>query len=242
VSGEGTPGAILIVGEGPSKEEEAEGRPFVGRSGGVLREALRLLNMTRAVYITNVVPCRSCAQGFDGEGRPIINKFGKSVIRDQPPTPEQVSTCLPRLQEEIYLVDPVIIVALGGTSAETLYGKPVGITAECGKSQIIEIPGAAYLPKLTEVRQQWGRKVKGQWVTPTEQNNVRYLYIPCLHPAYVLRTDTDKRQGSALDQFMDALTKARDAYCTYMREVFGMEALEQTDIKREDMEGVIQDG
>ena len=242
VVGEGTPDAILLIGEGPGKTEEASGRPFIGDSGAILRRALKLLNMSRVTYITNAVACRSCAPAYDSEGRPTLNRSGDPVIRDKPPSPTQLKACLPRLQEEIYLVDPVIIVTLGGTAAETVLQRSVGIVAECGKPAIVEIPGAAKLPQLTEKRQQWIRRVKGARVAPMVIHDVQYVAMPDLHPSYVLRTGSDKRQGNSLEQFLQTLKMARDAYCAYMREVFGIEILEQVEASQDAIEEILDNG
>jgi hypothetical protein len=103
--------------------------------------------------------------------------------------------CLPRLFEEIYLVDPIIIVAMGAATAETLLDRPIAITRERGMVEEISIPGASFDAVLTEKRQVWvrGMDPTGKMITPTERAKVRYLFVPTLHPAYVARNLGDER-------------------------------------------------
>jgi uracil-DNA glycosylase len=220
VAGEGVPGGILFVGEGPGKDEEASGRPFVGRSGVVLRDTLEDNDMTRLSYITNCVSCRSCGQAYDSEGHPRINERGQPIIKDDAPSVSQLQACSPRLYEEIYMVDPVLIVALGGTAAEFLLHRPVTITSEVGSMHVVHIPGATKRPVLTEKRKQWLRKVHKEWVMPTTQNLVDYACVLNLHPAYVLRNIRDERKGNATEKFVDTMKFVKRIYDQYVEEVY----------------------
>ncbi len=96
----------LFVGEGPGRNEDLEGEPFVGPAGKLLDNMLRALGLTRGqlTYIANVVKCRPV--GDDG--------------RDRPPTSDEISACLPYLQRQIALIQPDVIVALGKTAAVSL--------------------------------------------------------------------------------------------------------------------------
>ena len=101
VFGEGFTRGIMFIGEGPGKDEEAEGRPFIGKSGKILRHIIARLNIER-YYITNIVSCRSCGLAYDTEGNPkyrrdYATKQMVPWIQDQPPTPSQMATCMPRL-------------------------------------------------------------------------------------------------------------------------------------------------
>jgi len=221
VFGEGVPGAIMLVGEGPGETEEKEGRPFVGYSGEILRQVLSDLRMQSMVYITNCVCCRSCAQAYDSEGKPVVKGNGKPRIEDRSPGAQQVQACLPRLYEEVYLVDPVVVVPLGATAAEVLLKKPVAILSECGSVKTMRIPGAGYLPQFTEKKREWRHRIRKEWVAPVAQNQVEYLCIPCLHPAHVARNLEDRRPGAPPEQFVKALQLARDVYEKYMNEIFG---------------------
>jgi DNA polymerase len=229
VFGEGVRGGILFIGEGPGKDEEKEGRPFIGKSGQVLRDVLKRLGLESVSYITNTVCCRSCAQQFSQEGQPITYDDGRPRIVDQAPTALQVQACAARLYEEIYMVDPVLIVTLGGGAAEAMLHRAVTITSECGNPYVVKIPGATHIPQLTEKRQQWLRKVKKQWVMPTAQNYVEYHCILNFHPAYVLRNLKDERKGNPAQRFFETMKLVKRVYNKYLQEVFGQQVAEQQD-------------
>lgn len=224
VFGEGSPGGIMFIGEGPGSDEEAYGRPFVGRSGKILRHAIEKLGIER-FYLTNVVTCRSCTQAYDNEGHPRYRKDYKSgvlnpIILDQAPTVAQRLACMPRLYEEIYLVDPVIIVALGASSADTLARRTVRIQAESGTTCTIKVPGAGRRPHLTEKKRLWARRVQGALIMPHNQNDVEYLMMPLIHPAYVARKQCDERWMNPVQMFAEGMKKAAMIYDRYMFEVY----------------------
>ena len=111
VFGEGNPDArVMIVGEGPGREEDRTGRPFVGRSGELLDKQIQAMGFTREqVYIANVVKCR-----------PPDNRT---------PTPEEADTCGGNyLRRQIETIRPAVILTLGGPAAKLLLG-PSGATA-----------------------------------------------------------------------------------------------------------------
>lgn len=200
------------------------GRPFVGKSGKLLRGILNKYQF-RHWYISNVVACRSCEQQRDAAGLPIFNeRRGVKLPRivDVTPPPQSLAACLPRLYEEIYRVDPVVIVTLGLPAAETLLKKTVRITKDAGNAQHLTIPGSAWVPELTDKKGAWTRKVHGQWVSPISQNEVRYLVIPTIHPAYVLRKLKDGDSRSPLQELAKHIGLAIKTYERYMLEVFGM--------------------
>ena len=98
---------LLLVGEGPGENEDLQGEPFVGRAGKLLDKILRAIgyNRTDKVFITNIVKCR-----------PPDN-------RD--PLPSEVEKCLPFLIEQINIIKPKIIVALGKIAGKTLIKKDI---------------------------------------------------------------------------------------------------------------------
>jgi len=104
VPGEGDPHArLLLVGEGPGAKEDATGRPFVGRAGELLNDILEAINISReSVFIANIVKCRP--------------------PKNRKPLPDEVAACLPYLQRQVALIQPKVILALGGTAAENLLG------------------------------------------------------------------------------------------------------------------------
>jgi uracil-DNA glycosylase family 4 len=115
VPGEGPIGAkVAFIGEGPGAEEDAQGRPFVGRSGQLLREAIRAVGMTEEeVFIANVVKCRPPGN------------------RD--PLPEEITACRSYLLAQLALVQPRVIVTLGRHSMDLLIRPGLSITKERGK-------------------------------------------------------------------------------------------------------------
>ena len=105
--------ALLFVGEAPGANEDAEGEPFVGRSGSVLDDALRDAGLERAdVRITNCVRCRP------------------PETRD--PHVEELDNCADFLEREIEFVDPDLLVTLGKVPGERLLDRSVAVTKEAG--------------------------------------------------------------------------------------------------------------
>jgi uracil-DNA glycosylase family 4 len=110
VFGSGNPSAeLMFVGEGPGAEEDRQGLPFVGAAGELLSKIIQAIDRTREqVYIANVVKCRPPGN------------------RD--PQPDEVATCRGYLDQQIALVRPRVLVALGRVAAQTLLGNdaPIG--------------------------------------------------------------------------------------------------------------------
>ena len=116
---------ILFVGEGPGAEEDAQGIPFVGKAGQLLTKMIEAMGYSReAVYIANVVKCRP--------------------PNNRKPVGEEMDRCLPYLRQQIKLIQPKLIVGLGGTAMEGLLGRPVGITRMHGVWQ--EYEGIKLMP------------------------------------------------------------------------------------------------
>lgn len=99
-------GKWLFVGEGPGRNEDLRGEPFVGQAGKLLDNMLLALGLKRGdnAYIANIVKCRPT----DAAGK------------DRPPTADESAACMPYLQRQISLIQPAIIVALGKTAALSL--------------------------------------------------------------------------------------------------------------------------
>lgn len=103
VPGDGSAHAeIIFIGEGPGRDEDVQGKPFVGAAGKFLNEMLAAIGLSRAdVYITNVV------------------KYRPPNNRD--PLPEEAAACYPWLSEQINLIDPKLIVLLGRHALERFF-------------------------------------------------------------------------------------------------------------------------
>jgi uracil-DNA glycosylase family 4 len=145
VFADGNPAArIMLIGEAPGREEDLDGRPFVGRSGKLLDRMLAAIGLDRSsVYIVNVVPWR-----------PPGNRT---------PSAQETEICRPFLTRQIELVDPKVLVSLGGPAAKALTGSADGILKLRGKWQAYRV-GEREVPCLAT-----------------------------LHPAYLLRQPLQKR-------------------------------------------------
>lgn len=110
VFGAGNPNAeLMFVGEGPGADEDLKGEPFIGRAGQLLTKMIEAMGISRAdVYIANIVKCR-----------PPNNRN---------PEPIEVATCSPFLKQQIELIGPKVIVALGKFAAQTLLQTEIPIT------------------------------------------------------------------------------------------------------------------
>lgn len=106
---------IMFVGEAPGADEDAQGEPFVGRAGQLLTRIIVSMGLSReTVYIANILKCRpDMPPGSSGNRKP---------------TPEEMQTCIPFLHEQIDLIRPKVLIALGATAVEGLLGKTIGIT------------------------------------------------------------------------------------------------------------------
>ena len=110
VFSDGTPGApVMIIGEAPGREEDREGRPFVGRAGQLLDRMLAAIGMSRqdSVLITNVLPWRP--------------------PQNREPRPDEIAMLKPFLDRHVALADPKVIVLMGNISCQAVLGKR-GIT------------------------------------------------------------------------------------------------------------------
>jgi uracil-DNA glycosylase len=113
---------LMFVGEAPGADEDEQGEPFVGRAGQLLTKIIQATGLSRAdVYIANILKCRPNTPGQSAGNRK--------------PTPDEMATCIPYLHEQIDLIRPKVIVALGATAVDGLLGKTVGITKLRGNWQ-----------------------------------------------------------------------------------------------------------
>ena len=106
---------LMFVGEAPGADEDEQGEPFVGKAGQLLTKIIQATGLQRAdVYIANILKCRPDTPGQSAGNRK--------------PTSDEMATCIPYLHEQIDLIRPKVIVALGATAVEGLLGKTIGIT------------------------------------------------------------------------------------------------------------------
>ncbi|MFN4283082.1 MAG: uracil-DNA glycosylase family protein [Alphaproteobacteria bacterium] len=164
VFADGNPQArVMFIGEAPGADEDRQGLPFVGVSGQLLDRMIGHIGLTRAesAYITNVL-----------FWRPPGNRT---------PTPDEIGACLPFVERHIELIDPAVIVLVGGIAAKTLLARSEGIT-----------------------------RLRGQWHTyETPRMSHPVPIIATFHPAYLLRSPGQKRDAwkdlLAIQEKMDEL-------------------------------------
>jgi len=131
---------IALVGEAPGRNEDLQGRPFVGRAGTLLVDMLQQAGLKRQdVFITNVLCCR-----------PPDN-------RD--PTPEEIKCCAKYLHAKLFLLQPVVVVALGRFAGNLLCGTQLSM------AELVGIPRTHTNPAT----------------------KVSFTVLPTYHPAYLLR-------------------------------------------------------
>jgi uracil-DNA glycosylase family 4 len=152
---------LCFVGEGPGADEDEQGLPFVGKAGQLLDKMIEAMGLGRdEVYVCNIVKCRP--------------------PQNRKPEPGEMSACRPYLAEQLDLIEPKVIVALGATAVEGLLGASAGITRLRGnwrlyKGKIAVMPTfhPAYLLRtpeakrdvwqdLQEVLRHMGRSVPGK--------------------------------------------------------------------------------
>ena len=134
----------MIVGEGPGQKEDELGKPFVGDAGQLLNKMLDAINIKREnVYITNVV-----------NYRPPNNRK---------PEPAEINRYSEFLREHISIIDPKILILMGSTAMEALFGSKIKISKERGVWKEVII------------------------------NNKTYLVMITFHPAYLLRQAEQKK-------------------------------------------------
>ena len=117
VFGEGNPSAeLVVIGEAPGAEEDASGRPFVGRSGQLLDKILLAAGFSREeVYICNIIKCRPPA--------------------NRNPLQNEIKECMPILLRQLRIIKPRIILILGKVAANTIFDNNLSLGAMRGKVQ-----------------------------------------------------------------------------------------------------------
>jgi uracil-DNA glycosylase family 4 len=188
----GLGGQVLIVGEAPGMHEDEQGVPFVGKSGMLLNQYLAAVSVRPEVkaMLKDLIEAKSdtLEQRYNYQLRELLCQefFFTNVIACHPPenrdpTPKEVAACRPRLLEILYLVDPVVIIAVGRIAVEALIGRKVSITQIRG--EMFDVP------------------VKGRIVDP-----FKYPLIATLHPSYLMRkNDFNQKGGDGAKTFRDFL-------------------------------------
>ena len=137
---------LMIIGEGPGQEEDARGEPFVGRAGQLLDRMLAAAGLTDRVFITNTV-----------FWRPPGNRT---------PTPAEQIACAPLVERAIQLVQPKMLLLVGGASAKALLKREEGILS-----------------------------LRGRWFEWRGEDGTELPAMPTLHPAFLLRQPAAKKKA-----------------------------------------------
>ena len=126
VYGVGNPNAdLMFIGEAPGRDEDIQGKPFVGRAGQLLTDIIKAMQLTRDdVYIANVIKCR-----------PPENRN---------PEPDELDECRPYIQRQVELIQPKVIVTLGKFALQSLTGRASAVSAARG--QWMEWNGIKVMP------------------------------------------------------------------------------------------------
>jgi DNA polymerase len=116
--GNGSSG-LCFIGEGPGADEDEQGFPFVGAAGQLLDKMIAAMGIERDdVYVCNIVKCRP--------------------PKNRTPEPEEMNACMPYLAEQLSLIEPQVIVALGKTAVQGLFGTAEGITRIRGRWRLYQ--------------------------------------------------------------------------------------------------------
>lgn len=154
VYGEGDPCArLMLIGEGPGETEDLLGRPFVGRAGELLDKMLAAIDLPREdVYICNTVKCRPTVR--DGE-----------KLRNRAPVPGEMANCRSFLDEQIDIIAPQVILALGAPAAKSFLGNTFSIT----KSRGIWYEGPNSIPLIATFHPAYILRQGGMSLTETKR-------------------------------------------------------------------------
>ena len=193
---------MVLIGIGPGEQEDKEGVPFVGESGNILDEYLEAVRMQRdELFIMNIVSCRPFSKSIDFKTKRL-----KEENRD--PTPLERERCRPLWQEILYVVDPLVVVALGKPTVMEVTGKrSVTMREMQGMVMTCQIPGKAVMPT--------------------------YNVIPMYHPAFLSRSG-DTYKGGPWHQALISWKRAV-YFLDQLRNLYFGTAMPDRGIKEQDL-------
>jgi uracil-DNA glycosylase family 4 len=151
VFGEGNPNArLMFVGEAPGREEDSQGRPFVGEAGILLTRLIKKMGFKREdVYIANIIKCR-----------PPMN-------RD--PEKDEIESCMGFVEKQIEIIKPVVLISLGRFSAQTLIGN-TGLKMTTIRGNFFDYKGISLMPTFHPAYLL--RNPKDKWLTWNDAQKV----------------------------------------------------------------------
>lgn len=180
VFGYGNPDAtVMIIGEAPGEAEDATGYPFVGASGQLLDQFLGQVSAHQSIQdllddISDAKGRANMEMRAQLRHKLLYDYFLTNIVMCRPPEnrdpiPKEWAACRTRLLEQIYTVDPVLIICAGRLAAEAVIGKKISITSSRGDIYDVDFPGRT--------------------------TTIRYPVMPVLHPAYLMRKNDFKQKG-----------------------------------------------
>lgn len=207
VFGYGNPDAqIMIIGEAPGETEDKYGVPFIGAAGQLLDLFLGQASWREDIQIItdhiNNARRKSDEQDNRRQLRDLLleeNYFTNVVMCRPPdnrdPIPKEIEACRSRLLEQIYIVDPVLILTAGRIATEALIGKKVSITQMRGDLFDVEVPGRIH--------------------------PVKYPVLAILHPSYLLRKNDFRQKGGDSMKTYNDFIRTMNVVDRYNLEHFG---------------------
>jgi uracil-DNA glycosylase family 4 len=184
VFGYGNPDAqVMIIGEAPGENEDRQGFPFVGAAGHLLDQYLGQASWKPSIQalLEDLYSAKRAdeKEGFKRQLREELldEVYFTNVVMCRPPdnrdpVPKEIEACKARLLEQIYLVDPIVILTAGRIATEALVGRKVSITQMRGEMFDIEVTGKLH-PDI----------------------KLRYPVIAVLHPSFLMRKNDFKQKG-----------------------------------------------
>ena len=217
VFGYGNPDAqVMIVGEAPGENEDRSGRPFVGQAGMLLDQYLSQVSarddvISTAEELSSIKGKSAAAEQRRNECRILLRDllvqefYFTNVVMCRPtdeeggnrdPIPKEIEACRSRLLEQIYTVDPVIIIAAGRIASEALIGKKLSITSARGEIFDVEFRGRGL--------------------------DIKYPVLAILHPSYLLRRNDFNQTGGEGEKTYYDLLRAMKIVDEYNKRHFGI--------------------
>ena len=189
-----TSAQIMIVGEAPGQNEDLHGMPFIGQAGMILHQFLGDVSARQDVIDAYLVATAKKATNHERDAAKkrllelLLEEFYFTNIvmcrppENRDPLPKEAEACRTRLLEQIYTIDPVLIVAAGRLAAESLVGKKISITQNRGEIFDVEFQGKGVM--------------------------FRYPVMPILHPSYLMRRNDYSQRGGEAEKTRDDLLRA----------------------------------
>ncbi len=159
---------LMFIGEAPGADEDKQGEPFVGRAGQLLTKIIAAMGLSREkVFIANILKCRPDTPGATSGNRP--------------PTPQEMQICMPWLKQQIEIIQPKVIVALGTTAVKGLLSQNSSLNNSKGQ-----------FPPISRLRGHF-------------QNFHGIQVMPTFHPSYLLRYGNNNVKRSVWEDMLQVM-------------------------------------